>query len=99
MFFCDRSGSMQGKPFTALTEGMKAVAEIIFGEQDEYGSDGSLAEEEDRFDNVHVVYYDNRLYEKITKNKKEYLDKVNSEYASGSTDFINCFQHIEKCLN
>ena len=89
MLFCDRSYSMHGAPFKALTEGMIDIADIIFDKN---------AAGEANFSDVHVVYYDNLLYDKVTHNKEEYLEKVRSEEAHGDTNFLICFDYMEKHL-
>lgn len=86
MLFCDRSWSMNGAPFKAMTEGMAHIADTIYGR----------TAEEDNFSDVHVVYYDNELYDKVTRTKEEYLEKIYAEEADGGTDFIICFEYMHK---
>lgn len=86
MIFCDKSGSMAGEAFKVMQERMESLASTIFGET----VDSNL------FSEVHTVYYDEDISARVTNTKVDYLAKVRSESPGSATDFIKCFEYIEK---
>ena len=88
MQFADKSGSMSGTPFKAMKEGMATLADTIFADDPA----------DNAFDEVHTVFYGSQLFPHVTNKKAEYLNKVNNEYVSGMTNFVDCLQYIEKAV-
>ena len=80
LLFNDKSYSMHGAPFEALRQGCTGLGEQIFGES----ADQNL------FESVCMIYYDDKSYPSVVQNKIEYQTRVTNERIGGSTNFVEC---------
>lgn len=88
VFFCDKSGSMSGKPYQTVKDGLINLADTIFGEK----------EEDNAFRSVHTVWFDNYVEPHVTSKKEAYLADLRRNHSMGGTDFYPCFDYIEKLI-
>lgn len=86
MFLClDKSGSMSGRPFTALKQGAAMVAKSI-SESNDYSQ-------------FNTLMFDTGIKTLVCNNEAQldkYLQDVEKFKADGSTNFVEVFKSIEK---
>ena len=88
MLFNDKSGSMSGTPFKALTEACTEAAKTIFSKTDQ----GCM------FEQVHLCYYESTCRPVKKNTKGAYLAHVQTQSAGGGTYFEPCIDHISKTI-
>ena len=87
MLFNDKSGSMSGKPFAALQKANLNVANVIFDKENE-------ASEDDKFEEVHLIFFGVHPKDYIAKTKKDFVQTVQAERATGCECFNSCHNII-----
>jgi len=78
---------MHGTPFDALKTACTHMAGSIFGEDES-------RPEDNMFEQVHTVFYDQHITTSVANNKSQYLAKLQAERIGGSTNFIICYDKI-----
>jgi len=91
MLFNDKSYSMKGAPWDALKKACTDLAESIFG--------SSGKPEDNTFELVHTIFYDERSTVSSTNRKKQYLDRILKEPIGSTTNFVTCYDRILEKVN
>jgi len=86
MIFADKSFSMNGGPWEALQVALTGLAEEIYADPND----------DEIFNSLHLCYYNTKVDAIISKTKEEFLKVVKSQKPKGLTNFIKCFNYINK---
>jgi len=92
MLFNDESGSMWGKPFDSVVRSCEIIADKIF-------SNDERKPEENMFELVDLVFYDNQLRKRTTTSKRQFLQFSREEQREGGTNFTPCYNAIRERVN
>ena len=86
LLFADKSFSMLGSPWEGLKTSCKQMVDSIFADNPQ----------ENIFREVHTIFYEDDIYPSVHRSKATFLKTVEKEEVRGNTDFVKCFDYIQK---